>query len=1065
MAVVIFALGIKATNGLVKSTINTANSLVKFGIDTSIVNIVGKFGGLDYLDPAFPLDKRVKKYSLDALELHGNDDIKLRNSLFYKEEQKFLTASYTMYHKKALQEINNRLDENDLIIFVHPLAMKIYVEANPNSKVKKIIQVHGNYIEEIDNYNLLKKDFDKIDYIQTVSRYMRDDLVEILGAPKEKTIYIPNIAVPANVIKKKEKYLKKVSIIGSIQKRKNQYDAVRMLEYIEDNNVVLQVFGHELDKEYTAFIKEYIERKGLTHRVFFKSVASEEEIYSNTDLVVLTSEHEGLPYIFQESAMYNIPVVAYDFKYGAKEFLRDGENGCLIEMGDYKSMAKKVSEILEDEALYKKIVEDNSKFFDEAYAEEKTVEKYIDFLGDKNKKFDINDLIKNENDATLVFSNIKRSNEVVEVVNDRWIVNGKPEVKKSEFFVFKVDVKGDIENIKIFYYYKKKKLSAEDIKMVRENKRNFLFSQVNSNKNQKIEFKIPKKNKFSNGNIISKFFIVAEDKKGKEHYIGYIDKKGNFELISNLKKHYPIKTGSTYISELEHILKPNGLYIRYPNNETISQIIDENGEDLKFETAYLRYYGEYIPFFKVTSGIYDNINIILNSKQSLQIKFKYNSYKSLFVKLEEIERKYSLYDITIDNIYFWELIRASLFETILENIGVLNKHFTKKSTSNKKESIHVKKSLWDIPDCDKLIFEFPRKNEIDYRTLALQKEFPEAMVLEYPQEYGYSDKVYELESNIYPIEEYLNHYKEYKAIINLSSYDKERIKWLKKVFKNEIGLNIEFSQFIDERIKKYKKEFSFFDQFFKEKDIQEILIPSSYWSAGIIAAAKKNNIVASDIQYALISKYHPSFAFLENYRNYNANRIYLWSKYWNIKEVPFDKSIVKSNNYFKEKCEAMHIMPNMENKYDIAFVSQSRIGEKILAFAYKFAKKNRKKSIIFCPHPDEDLVSYENYDKFINLKNVKISYNETLKDIADSQTIITVYSTTAFEALALEKNVFILKINGYEILEKEISKKFIRIISNIQELENSLKHTHIISKDYTKLFYNFTFKKDKCVNL
>ena len=50
MAVVIFALGIKSTNGLVKSTINTANSLVKYGIDTSIINIVGKFGGLDYLD-------------------------------------------------------------------------------------------------------------------------------------------------------------------------------------------------------------------------------------------------------------------------------------------------------------------------------------------------------------------------------------------------------------------------------------------------------------------------------------------------------------------------------------------------------------------------------------------------------------------------------------------------------------------------------------------------------------------------------------------------------------------------------------------------------------------------------------------------------------------------------------------------------------------------------------------------------------------------------------------------------------------------------------------------------
>ena len=396
MAVVIFALGIKATNGLVKSTINTANALVKAKIDTSIINIVGKFGGLDYLDAAFPLDERVKKYSLDAIDLNIQNDVTLRNSLFYKEEQQFLTASYTMYHKKVLEEIDKNLTEDDLVIFVHPLAMKIYLKANPNSKVKKIIQVHGNYLEEIDNFELLKEHFEEIDCIQTVSKYMRDDLINILGAPKDKTQYIPNIAIPANIIRKEEKYLKRISIVGSIQKRKNQYDAVRVLELIPDNNVILQIYGHALDKEYTSFIKGYIERKGLTNRVFFKDVASEKEIYENSDLIILTSIHEGFGYSFMEAAMYKIPVVSYDFKYGAKEFLRNNENGCLIEHGNYKQMAKKVNEIFESKELYNQIVQDNSRFFNEEYAEEKTVEKYIALLGDEQTKFSLNDLNKKE---------------------------------------------------------------------------------------------------------------------------------------------------------------------------------------------------------------------------------------------------------------------------------------------------------------------------------------------------------------------------------------------------------------------------------------------------------------------------------------------------------------------------------------------------------------------------------------------------------------------------------------------------------------------------------------------
>jgi len=390
VAVVILALGLHAVNGLVKSTVNTANALVNKNIDVTIINIIGKNGEDGFLKSSFPLNSKVKKYLLDSIKGTDNQD----KTIFYSEKQKYLTVDYTMEHFAALQVINKRLDENDLIIFVHPLAMKIYLKANPNSKVKKLLQIHGNYLEESDNFNLLKEYFKEIDYIQTVSRYMKDDLINILNAPKDKTIYIPNIAVPIKLAKIKDKELKRISIIGSIQKRKNQFDAIKILEYIEDNNVILQIYGHELDKEYTIFIKEYLVRKELTHRVIFKSVATEEEIYSNTDLVILTSEHEGFGYTFLESAMYKIPVLAYDFKYGAKEFLRDGENGCLFEMGDYKALAKKVNEIFESDELYQQIVEDNSNFFNEAYAEEKTVNEYMGLLGDKKRKFDIEHLIR-----------------------------------------------------------------------------------------------------------------------------------------------------------------------------------------------------------------------------------------------------------------------------------------------------------------------------------------------------------------------------------------------------------------------------------------------------------------------------------------------------------------------------------------------------------------------------------------------------------------------------------------------------------------------------------------------
>jgi len=1036
MAVVIFALGIKATNGLVKSTINTANSLVKQGIDISIINIVGKLGGLDLLDPAFPLDSRVQRYSLDMAKLNFKDEIELKNSLFFSEKQQYLKANYTEYHAEVLREIDRRLSSNDLIIFTHPLAMVLYSKANPNSKVKKLIQVHGNYLEESDNFDLLKKYFEEVDYIQTVSEYMRDDLINILNAPKEKTIYIPNITVPIQIQKVSEKYLKRVSIIGSIQKRKNQYDAIRMIESIEDRNIVLQVYGNPLDKEYTNFIKEYIVRKKLGSRVLFKGVASEHDIYANSDIVILPSEHEGFGYTFLESALYDIPTVAYDFKYGAKEFLVKVHDYCLVPMDDYKDMAVKVLTLLENNSLYQEVVEANKNHFEEAYSEEKIVNKYIALLGDKNKKVDFYDIFTIQKTADLTFTHIEKK-------RNKSILLSKIERKLELFYHATFHVVGDIQNMKLFYYYKNKKVPIT-------------YTSSTSNGRVLIEFKISLRNQLSNFKRMRGYFLFAKDKNNQEHYMGYFSKKGNYEMLHTYKNFYPDIIGTYALADVKHILNTGGLFIQYPKAEAIRRITDEKGKELSYETRVFKIDGEYLPSFKIKEGIYKRITIEMNSREKAVICFDKFRFGTLFDQLQNIETKYSLYSKQIANVNFWELVRVSIFENILESTGVLNTSFSKVKSSEP-YIYHGKKTIWGIPNCDKLIFEFPRKNAIDYRTKSFQQSNELEIIIEYPQSDGYTDRVYDLDSNIYPMERYLKYAKNYKPLFSYCDEDKELIIELETIFKNELGITIDFLPFIDGRIKKFKKEFSFFDKFFKEKKIKEVLIPSSYWSAGIISAAKENAVIASDIQYALISSRHPSFSFPKNQRVYSANKVYLWSKYWDIEETSFIENSVFESNYFIEKCNDLELTYGMEIKYDIAFVSQSRIGNELFLWAYSFALENKDFKIVFCPHPDESLSQYENYFDFIALSNATVSSQDTLIEVSVSKSVIGVYSTTLFEALALKKHVYVANLNGHEVLQKEIDKGYFSFVEEESELRKKLmEYEENKSIDFAKLFYNFT---------
>ncbi|MCM8784043.1 MAG: glycosyltransferase family 4 protein [Candidatus Omnitrophica bacterium] len=82
------------------------------------------------------------------------------------------------------------------------------------------------------------------------------------------------------------------------------------------------------------------------------------EIISLFDIFVLTSIWEGLPLVILEAMSLGKPIVATDVD-GIRELIEDGENGFLVEPGDYYNLAQKIMFILEEENLRKKFTDRN----------------------------------------------------------------------------------------------------------------------------------------------------------------------------------------------------------------------------------------------------------------------------------------------------------------------------------------------------------------------------------------------------------------------------------------------------------------------------------------------------------------------------------------------------------------------------------------------------------------------------------------------------------------------------------------------------------------------------------
>ena len=97
------------------------------------------------------------------------------------------------------------------------------------------------------------------------------------------------------------------------------------------------------------------ERLGLGRRVAFPGQVSPIAPWlCAADAAVSSSRSEGLPFHIMEAMYCGLPVIASDVK-GHRDLLRDGETGLLYPFGDERACAEKISLLLEQETLRRRI--------------------------------------------------------------------------------------------------------------------------------------------------------------------------------------------------------------------------------------------------------------------------------------------------------------------------------------------------------------------------------------------------------------------------------------------------------------------------------------------------------------------------------------------------------------------------------------------------------------------------------------------------------------------------------------------------------------------------------------
>jgi glycosyltransferase involved in cell wall biosynthesis len=209
-----------------------------------------------------------------------------------------------------------------------------------------------------------KYNYKGVDSIICVSNSVKRDLGEILKEKnKIKTVVIhdcisleiKNITPKIN-LRERFKIDDKTIIIGNIANHTSAKDlptfidvleeVVNKLEFITIKFVQIGKFSKN-----TPIYKELIKEKGLEDYVFFTDqIENASSLMPQFDIFLMTSQREGGPTSVLESMLLGTPVIATNVGV-IPDVIKDGVNGFIAPIKDYKLLAEKMLILSKDESL------------------------------------------------------------------------------------------------------------------------------------------------------------------------------------------------------------------------------------------------------------------------------------------------------------------------------------------------------------------------------------------------------------------------------------------------------------------------------------------------------------------------------------------------------------------------------------------------------------------------------------------------------------------------------------------------------------------------------------------
>jgi glycosyltransferase involved in cell wall biosynthesis len=174
----------------------------------------------------------------------------------------------------------------------------------------------------------------------------------------------------------------KLIAVGQIKPQKGQFDAVKAVKALRDDNLDAELIlvGLKEDKVYTGEIERYVKLNQLENSVKFAGHQANPASYvKQADIALVTSTNDAFGRVTVEAMLQSKPVIAAA-SAGSLEIINDEKTGLFYTPGNHLDLAKKIKELADHPELGKTLGLEAKKIATNLYNEKSRYASFVKYV-------------------------------------------------------------------------------------------------------------------------------------------------------------------------------------------------------------------------------------------------------------------------------------------------------------------------------------------------------------------------------------------------------------------------------------------------------------------------------------------------------------------------------------------------------------------------------------------------------------------------------------------------------------------------------------------------------------